>query len=44
MQLLNGMVDNINYSLIYHDHFSYFSVEPWLKFIKNLKCMLLMQL
>lgn len=27
-----GMVDNINYSLIYHDHFSYFSIEPWIKF------------
>ena len=30
-----GMVDNINYSLIYHDHFSYFSIEPWIKFAKK---------
>jgi len=30
-----GMVDNINYSLIYHDHFSYFSLEVWNKFLKN---------
>jgi len=24
-----GMVDNKNYSLVYHDHFSYFSVQDW---------------
>ena len=30
-----GMVDNINYSLIYHDHFSYFTVEVWNKFLKR---------
>jgi hypothetical protein len=24
-----GMVDNLNYSLIYHDHFSYFTVHDW---------------
>ena len=32
-----GMVDNINYSLIYHDHFSYFSIEVWNKFLKKYK-------
>jgi SAM-dependent methyltransferase len=32
-----GMVKNINYSLIYHDHFSYFSVDVWNKFLKNYK-------
>jgi SAM-dependent methyltransferase len=30
-----GMVKNTNYSLIYHDHFSYFSVQPWVKFLKQ---------
>ena len=30
-----GMIDNINYSLIYHDHFSYFTVEVWNKFLKR---------
>lgn len=30
-----GMVDNVNYSLIYHDHFSYFSVGVWQKFLKE---------
>ena len=30
-----GMVKNINYSLIYHDHFSYFSLEVWNKFLKK---------
>jgi len=24
-----GMVDNVNYSLIYHDHFSYFTLKDW---------------
>lgn len=24
-----GMVENLNYSLIYHDHFSYFSLKDW---------------
>lgn len=27
-----GMVKNRNYALIYHDHFSYFSVKNWLDF------------
>jgi len=27
-----GMVKNINYSLIYHDHYSYFSLDTWVKF------------
>ena len=27
-----GMVKNTNYSLIYHDHYSYFSLETWIKF------------
>ena len=30
-----GMVKNTNYSLIYHDHFSYFSIYPWIKFAKK---------
>jgi hypothetical protein len=30
-----GMVKNTNYSLIYHDHFSYFSVQPWISFSKK---------
>mgnify|MGYP001167926870 FL=1 len=30
-----GMVKNTNYSLIYHDHFSYFSVKPWINFAKK---------
>lgn len=30
-----GMVKNTNYSLIYHDHFSYFSILPWIKFSKK---------
>ena len=30
-----GMVSNTNYSLIYHDHFSYFSIEVWKKFAKQ---------
>ena len=30
-----GMVKNTNYSLIYHDHFSYFSIFPWIKFSKK---------
>ena len=25
-----GMVKNTNYSLIYHDHFSYYSIKPWI--------------
>lgn len=32
-----GMVNNINYSLIYHDHFSYFSAKVWLNFAKKYK-------
>jgi SAM-dependent methyltransferase len=32
-----GMVKNINYSLIYHDHFSYFSANVWLTFALNYK-------
>lgn len=30
-----GMVKNTNYSLIYHDHYSFFSVEVWDKFARN---------
>ena len=30
-----GMVKNINYSLIYHDHFSYFSLKVWNIFAKK---------
>lgn len=30
-----GMVKNTNYSLIYHDHYSYFSVKVWEKFAKQ---------
>lgn len=30
-----AMVQNINYSLIYHDHFSYFSANVWLNFSKK---------
>ena len=32
-----GMVKNTNYSLIYHDHFSYFSIKPWINFAKKYK-------
>ncbi len=32
-----GMVENTNYSLIYHDHFSYFSAQVWVKFAKKYK-------
>lgn len=30
-----GMVKNKNYSLIYHDHFSYFSAQNWVDFGKQ---------
>ncbi|MBI4120937.1 MAG: methyltransferase domain-containing protein [Parcubacteria group bacterium] len=30
-----GMVKNTNYSLIYHDHFSYFSLKVWQDFAKK---------
>ena len=30
-----GMVKNTNYSLIYHDHFSYFTVKVWKNFAKK---------
>lgn len=30
-----GMVKNTNYSLIYHDHFSYFSLGVWQEFSKR---------
>lgn len=30
-----GMVKNKNYALIYHDHFSYFSLEVWQEFLKQ---------
>lgn len=30
-----GMVKNTNYSLIYHDHFSYFSLAVWQEFAKK---------
>lgn len=29
-----GMVKNKNYSLIYHDHFSYFTLKNWVDFLK----------
>ena len=32
-----GMVDNVNYSLIYHDHYSYFSIKVWIDFAKKYK-------
>jgi len=32
-----GMVEKTNYSLIYHDHYSYFSIQVWEKFLKNYK-------
>jgi hypothetical protein len=31
------MADKTNYSLIYHDHFSYFSIDVWNKFAKKYK-------
>lgn len=30
-----GMVSNKNYALIYHDHFSYFSLKNWINFLKE---------
>ena len=30
-----GMVSNTNYALIYHDHFSYFSVKNWVDFAQK---------
>lgn len=30
-----GMVKNKNYSLIYHDHFSYFTLLTWISFLKG---------
>lgn len=30
-----GMVVNKNYSLIYHDHFSYFTVQNWIDYLKK---------
>ena len=30
------MVDRTIYEQIYHDHFSYFSLEVWKNFVKNL--------
>ena len=32
-----GMVKNTNYSLIYHDHYSYFSLKTWISFAKKFK-------
>ena len=32
-----GMVKNTNYSLIYHDHYSYFSLKVWIDFAKKYK-------
>jgi hypothetical protein len=32
-----GMVKNKNYALIYHDHFSYFSLEVWQEFLTKYK-------
>ena len=31
------MVKNKNYNLIYHDHFSYFTLQNWIKFAKRYK-------
>lgn len=30
-----GMVKNTNYSLIYHDHYSYFSIKVWQQFLQE---------
>ena len=30
-----GMVKNTNYSLIYHDHYSYFSLKVWQQFLEH---------
>jgi len=30
-----GMVKNVNYALIYHDHFSYFTIGVWNTFLKE---------
>lgn len=30
-----GMVKNTNYALIYHDHFSYFTIGVWNKFLES---------
>ena len=30
-----GMVKNKNYALIYHDHFSYFSLQNWVDYVKK---------
>lgn len=30
-----GMVKNTNYALVYHDHFSYFTVQNWIDFGKR---------
>lgn len=30
-----GMVKNTNYALIYHDHFSYFTVQNWVSFLEQ---------
>ena len=30
-----GMVENKNYALIYHDHFSYFTLKVWTDFLKK---------
>lgn len=30
-----GMVDNTNYSLIYHDHYSYFTLKNWQTFLEK---------
>lgn len=32
-----AMIQNHNYSLIYHDHFSYFSLETWIDFARKHK-------
>jgi len=32
-----GMVKNTNYSLIYHDHYSYFSLKVWQRFAPKFK-------
>lgn len=32
-----AMVNQTNYSLIYHDHYSYFSLKVWIDFVKKYK-------
>ena len=34
---MGGIAKNTNIRLVYHDHFSYFSVKPWINFAKKYK-------